>query len=111
MVLQGKVEALESYGAFVQVGPNLRGLVHVSEMADRRVGHPRDVVAVGAEVRVVVLEVDQRRRRVRLSMKQVEAMEDASNLQEFQERQKKDQGAADSGTAMAEALKRARLIS
>ncbi len=111
MVLQGKVEALESYGAFVEVAPNLRGLVHVSEMADRRVGHPREVVAVGAEVKVVVLEVDDRRRRLRLSMKQVEATEDTANVQEFQERQKKDPAGAEGGTALSEALKRARLIS
>lgn len=109
-VLQGKVEALETYGAFVEVAPNLRGLVHVSEMADRRVGHPREVVSVGAEVKVVVLEVDDRRRRLRLSMKQVEAVEDTANVQEFQERQKKDPAGAESGTALSEALKRARLI-
>jgi len=107
-VVQGKVDALEDYGAFVELGPNFRGMVHVSEMADKRIGHPREVVSVGDEVTVAVLELDRRRRRLRLSMKQVESLEDATNVKEFQARQKKDEPTG--GNALTDALKRAQLV-
>ena len=110
-VVQGKVDALEDYGAFVELAPNVRGMVHVSEMADKRVAHPREVVSVGEEVQVAVLELDRRRKRLRLSIKQVETMEDATNLKEFQMRQKKEKGEpASSGNALIDALKRAQLV-
>jgi small subunit ribosomal protein S1 len=109
-VLEGKVESLENYGAFVEVAPGLRGMIHVSEMAERRIGHPREVLSVGDAVRVVVLEVDARKRRLRLSIRQVESLEAANNLKEFRQRQKKEQEEAQSGNAMVDALRRARLI-
>ncbi len=110
-VVQGKVDVLEDYGAFVELGPDVRGLVHVSEMADKRIGHPREVVSVGEEVTVAVLELDRRRRRLRLSMKRVESMEDATHLKEFQARRKKEkEEPQQGGNALTDALKRARLI-
>ncbi len=110
-VVGGTVSALEDFGAFVELAPGIRGLLHVSEISDRRVGHPREELAVGQEVKVVVMEVDSRRRRLRLSMKQVESMQSAANLQEFQQRQKKEEEAEDTGSgAMMDALRRANLI-
>ncbi|NKB65706.1 MAG: S1 RNA-binding domain-containing protein [Candidatus Latescibacteria bacterium] len=107
-IVTGKVDGLEDFGAFVEIAENIRGLVHVSEMADRRVEHPKDVVAVGDEVQVVVLEVDARRRRLRLSIKQVEAVESSANLKDFQARQ--EQESSQSVSAMVDALQRAKLI-
>ena len=109
-VVQGKVDALEDYGAFVELAPNVRGMVHVSEMADKRVAHPREVVSVGDEVQVAVLELDRRRKRLRLSIKQVETMEDATNLKEFQVRQRKEKDVPSVGNALTDALKRAQLV-
>ena len=108
-VVQGTVDALEDYGAFVEVAPNVRGMVHVSELAQRRVNHPRDVVSIGDEVKVAVLEVDSRRRRLRLSMKQAEKMEADSNLEEFRKRQAEEVDNQVAGNALADALKRAGL--
>jgi len=85
-------------------------LVHVSEIADRRIAHPREVISVGDEVQVVVLEIDNRRKRFRLSIRQVESMESAQNVKEFQQRQKQEDAAAPSDNVMMDALKRANLI-
>ena len=109
-VVAGKVDSLESFGAFVELAPNVRGMVHVSEMADKRIAHPRDVVSTGDEVKVVVLEVDRRRKRLRLSIKQVEKIEDSKNMKEFRERQIQEQDSDPSSNSMLDALRRAQLI-
>lgn len=69
MTLNGKVVRLESFGAFVDVGAERPGLVHISEMSTEYVRQPGDVVSVGDEVEVNVLDVDRKKRRIRLSMK------------------------------------------
>nr|WSW70490.1 S1 RNA-binding domain-containing protein [Streptomyces sp. NBC_00995] len=61
---------LVPFGAFVQVEEGVEGLVHLSELADRDVEHPREVLAAGDQVRVAVLIMDRRRRRIVLSLKQ-----------------------------------------
>ena len=110
-VVTGKVDAVENYGAFVEVAPDVRGMVHVSELAEKRVAHPGDVVSVGDEVKVTVLALDHRRRRLSLSIKQVEKFEADSNLKEFQKNQKKAGEDSQSVNAMVDALQRAKLIS
>ena len=109
-VATGKVDTIEEFGAFIELAPNVLGMVHISEMDDKRISHPKEVVSVGDEVRVAVLGVDPKRRRLRLSIKQAERVEDEANLKEFKQRQKKDEDSSDSGTAMMDALKRARLV-
>ncbi|MEQ8978497.1 MAG: S1 RNA-binding domain-containing protein, partial [Deltaproteobacteria bacterium] len=71
MVLEGVVTNVTAFGAFVDVGVHQDGLVHISELADRFVKDPSEVVKVGARVKVVVLEVDLDRRRIALSRKRV----------------------------------------
>ena len=71
MVLPGIVSNITNFGCFVDVGVHTKGLVHVSQMADRFVKDPTEVVALHAHVRVKVLEVDLVRGRVSLSMKGV----------------------------------------
>jgi uncharacterized protein len=70
MTLEGVVTNVTRFGAFVDVGVHQDGLVHISELADRYVEDPSDVVAVGEVVRVKVLQVDLNRRRIALSRKQ-----------------------------------------
>jgi polyribonucleotide nucleotidyltransferase len=67
-VYDGKVVTITDFGAFVEFMPGKDGLVHVSEMADERVGHPSDVVSVGDKVRVKLTAIDDKG-RVNLSMK------------------------------------------
>ncbi len=69
MILQGTVRNVVDFGAFVDIGVKRDGLVHISEMADRFVKNPHDVVAVGDTVTVKVIGIDLERGRVQLSMK------------------------------------------
>ncbi len=69
MVVKGKVVRLESYGAFVDIGAERPGLVHVSELTRGYVKTPNEVVKEGDEVEAKVLDVDRRKRQIRLSMK------------------------------------------
>lgn len=69
MELMGTVRNVVDFGAFVDIGVHCDGLVHVSELSHRYVRHPSEVVAVGDVVRVRVLAVDERRQRIRLTMK------------------------------------------
>jgi ribosomal protein S1 len=66
---QGQVVRLEKFGAFVDIGAERHGLVHVSEMRDDYVRDPAEVVSVGDTIEVRVLDVDRRKRQIRLSMK------------------------------------------
>ena len=68
-VLTGRVVRLESFGAFVDIGAGRDGMIHVSEMGRGYVGSPSEIMSVGDEVQVRVLEVDPRRGRISLSMK------------------------------------------
>ncbi len=69
--LKGKVVRVESYGAFIDVGAERPGLVHVSEMSTDYVTDPRDIVSVGDEVEVSVIDFDRKKRQIRLSMKEL----------------------------------------
>lgn len=69
MMLMGTVRNVSDFGAFVDIGVHQDGLVHKSQMADRFVAHPLDVVSVGDIVEVRILEVDEKRKRISLSMK------------------------------------------
>lgn len=71
MVLPGIVTNITNFGAFVDIGVHQDGLVHISQMANRRIAHPTDVVKLHQHVDVKVIEVDRRRKRIALSMKQV----------------------------------------
>ncbi|MCR1972216.1 Tex family protein [Clostridium cochlearium] len=70
MALTGTVRNVADFGAFVDIGVHQDGLVHISELSDRFVKHPLDVVKVGDIVEVKVLDVDEKRGRISLSMKQ-----------------------------------------
>ncbi|MCK6507021.1 S1 RNA-binding domain-containing protein [Myxococcota bacterium] len=69
-VYPGKVVRLADFGAFVELLPGLQGLAHISTLADRRIGHPSEVLAVGQVVQVRVLSVDRERERLELGLKQ-----------------------------------------
>ena len=69
MVLPGLVSNITAFGAFVNIGVHQDGLVHISQLADRFVSSPGDVVKLGQQVMVMVVEVDLKRRRISLSMR------------------------------------------
>ena len=69
MELPGIVTNITNFGAFVDIGVHQDGLVHISQMANRHIAHPTDVVKLHQHIRVRVIEVDRRRNRISLSMK------------------------------------------
>lgn len=71
MILPGLVSNITAFGAFVNIGVHQDGLVHISQLADRFVSSPSDVVKLGQQVMVRVIEVDIKRKRISLSMKGV----------------------------------------
>ena len=68
-IVDGKVTKIVPFGAFIELGANVEGLVHISEMAMRHIGSPAQVVKVGDVVKVKVMDVNVERRRISLSMK------------------------------------------
>jgi small subunit ribosomal protein S1 len=74
-VVDGKVTKIVAFGAFVQILPGVEGLVHISELAQHHVESPAEVVRPGDELQVKILEVDDSRRRLSLSVKRVEGQE------------------------------------
>ena len=64
-----------AFGAFVEILPGVEGLVHISELADHHVENPSEVVEPGTELKVKILEVDEERRRLSLSIKRVEGQD------------------------------------
>jgi uncharacterized protein len=70
MQLTGTVRNVIDFGVFVDIGVHQDGLVHISQVADKFIKHPSEVVSVGDVVKVVVLEVDEKKHRISLSMRQ-----------------------------------------
>lgn len=71
MILTGTVRNVVDFGAFVDIGVSEDGLVHISHLADKYVNHPKDIVKVGDIVKVKILDVDEEKGRISLSMKEV----------------------------------------
>jgi small subunit ribosomal protein S1 len=71
-VLEGSVTKVVAFGAFVEILPGVEGLVHISELADHHVENPSEVVEPGTKLNVKILEIDEERRRLSLSIKRVE---------------------------------------
>jgi len=70
---EGSVLNLQQFGAFVDLGSGVEGMIHISDISrEKRLNHPREMLKVGQVVRAAVIEVDQERRRIKLSMKQLE---------------------------------------
>ena len=71
-IIKGKVAKLTNFGAFVELEPDLEGLLHISELADHKIDKPQDVVNVGDEVEVKILKVDTDSRKIGLSLRRVQ---------------------------------------
>ncbi|MDO4978042.1 MAG: S1 RNA-binding domain-containing protein [Eubacteriales bacterium] len=93
-ILEGKVESLMPYGAFVDLGDGISGLVHISQIAQKRISSPGEVLKVGQDVKVKVLKVEEG--KISLSMK---ALEEEAPVVEIEEPELsyKDEGEASTG--------------
>ena len=72
MELMGTVRNVIDFGVFVDIGVHQDGLVHISQISNKFIRHPSEAVSVGDVVKVVVLDVDEKKHRISLSMKQAE---------------------------------------
>jgi uncharacterized protein len=103
MTLNGVVTNVAAFGAFVDIGVHQDGLVHVSQLADRFVKDPNQVVKVGQQVQVRVLSIDLQRKRIGLTMRKGEAEKPPQEKERFKQA-RPEKKAPESSTAMAEAL-------
>ena len=71
-IVKGKVTKITNFGVFVELEPDLEGLLHIRELADHKVENPQDVVKVGEEIEVKILRVDPDERKIGLSKKRAE---------------------------------------
>jgi small subunit ribosomal protein S1 len=81
-IVEGEVTKIKKYGAFLQIGDGIEGLLHISELAWEHVEHTEDVVQVGQKLKVRVLQADRSRRRISLSLKQAEEPPAGGRLEE-----------------------------
>ena len=79
LIVEGQISNIVDFGAFVEILDGVEGLVHISELANHHVENPREVVAQGDVVPVLILEVDAERRRLSLSLKRVDPERRAEN--------------------------------
>jgi len=73
-IVQGKITNLTNFGAFAEIEEGVEGLIHISELSDKRINHPREVVQEGTIVPLLILNIDSAKRRLSLSLRQALAM-------------------------------------
>ena len=92
-IIKGKIAKLTNFGAFVELEPDLEGLLHISELADHKIDKPHDVVKHGDEVEVKILKVDPDARKIGLSLRRVQWSADGQPAEAA--KQKKTESAQD----------------
>lgn len=86
-VYQGTVVRLESFGAFIRLAPGVEGLAHISQLAEKRINNPEEVLSVGQEVQAKILKIDRSNRKISLSLKQVTTDHEEEQINGFLEQQ------------------------
>ena len=111
-VITGKVVSIQQFGAFVEVVPGVEGLVHVSQLARSRVARPADAVSVGQEVRARIRKIDRDKKRISLSIRDLQEEEKKSvevkEIEAFKIKENSSDNKSES--VMADALRRAGLV-
>lgn len=83
-ILEGTVKRLVNFGAFVEVEPGVEGLVHISEIANRHIGTPQEVLEVNQQVDVKVLDINEKNERISLSIKELEREQEAKEFKRYE---------------------------
>jgi len=91
-IVDATITKLTNFGAFARIDNRIEGLIHISELSDRNITHPKEVVSEEQEVKVRIIHIDPERRRMGLSMKQVE---DEENWADYQAQNESDDAAED----------------
>lgn len=82
-VVQGKVVRIMPFGAFVQIEPGLEGLVHISQIAEKRINKVEDVLQVGQEINVKIVQINEEDKKIKLSMKDIVKDEEKEEITTF----------------------------
>jgi small subunit ribosomal protein S1 len=82
-IYPGTVARMESFGAFVRLAPDVDGLVHISQISDKRISKPEEVLAIGQEVQAKVLKIDKANRKISLSLNQIAQDQNKQELEQF----------------------------
>lgn len=80
-IVDARVKKLATFGAFVEIEPGVEGLIHISELSDQRIAHPRNVVNEGDVVQAKILRIEPERHRLGLSLRQAQAESDTDSWQ------------------------------
>lgn len=103
-VVKGKVQKVVPYGAFIRIAEGLNGLIHISELSDKLVKDPADIVSVGDDVSVKILSISSTERHLGLSLKGAKSKEPKANKVEKQEKISEEELASAIDTAIEEEL-------
>lgn len=76
--MEGKIVKLLEFGAFVELKPGLDGLVHISQISDKHIAKPSDVLSINEKVKVKILDINKEEKRISLSIIEAEKKEDES---------------------------------
>ena len=82
--LDGTVKRLVNFGAFVEIQPGVEGLVHISQIANRHIGTPQEVLEVGQQIKVKVLDVNEQEERISLSIKALEQEQETADYKQYE---------------------------
>ncbi|MCM3163122.1 30S ribosomal protein S1 [Metabacillus litoralis] len=107
-VLDGVVKRLVSFGAFVEIQPGVEGLVHISQISNKHIGTPQEVLEENQEVKVKVLDINESEKRISLSIRELEEMSKASNedLTNYQAAQEESSTGFQLGEMIGDQLKK-----
>ncbi|MFZ5754640.1 MAG: bifunctional 4-hydroxy-3-methylbut-2-enyl diphosphate reductase/30S ribosomal protein S1, partial [Bacillota bacterium] len=100
MVVQGKVVRIAPFGAFVELEPGVDGLIHISQLANKRVNKVEDVVTVGQKIQAKIIDFDPDNKRISLSLKDVVSETEKNEFKEYLEQQQEE-----TGTTIGDVLK------
>ncbi|MFD2630702.1 30S ribosomal protein S1 [Oceanobacillus kapialis] len=82
--VEGTVQRLVNFGAFVEIEPGVEGLVHISQIANRHIGTPQEVLEVGQNVKVKILDVNESEERISLSIKELEQEQEEKEYKQYE---------------------------
>jgi len=83
-IINGTVKRLVNFGAFVELQPGVEGLVHISQIANRHIGTPQEVLETGQQIDVKVLDVNEKEERISLSIKELEQEQEATEYKQYE---------------------------
>ncbi|RKQ37676.1 30S ribosomal protein S1 [Oceanobacillus halophilus] len=82
--VEGTVKRLVNFGAFVEIFPGVEGLVHISQIANRHIGTPQEVLEIGQKINVKVLDVNEQEERISLSIKELEQEQEEKDYKQYE---------------------------